>query len=489
MSDLTSSKLLRNLSKLPGRERVRFRDYVDSPFFNTHPCTRVLAHHLLAPETDWRSLTKRGLSEVLYPGKPVSETAVSNVMSYLMKLLEGFLTQLGLEASGQEDILMFRAAHQRQMTKFVSLGLKKVRKAEVKTQRRGSHQLMRTYLIDLLRYETLRQEERHLADKSLKEVLNVLDNWYQAIKLEKNCELMAMTETGEGRATIPPDLESQIERQSDEEPPLISIYRKCLLTIIRPDQPEHYFALKTMIGTHRPYLPEEDQVRIIRHLLNYCAKKINQHELSYRKEMFDLYKQAISNGMILKGGIIYQITYSNIVSLACFLGDFEWAISFIETYRKHLLKEARQNAYKFNLAKVILFQGRYYEALDMLGSVKFTNFFYQLRSRLYQIIAYYELREFSMVDSSIENLRLYMIRSREAAKFRKSGNRFVRFTRSLILLRVDRQRLGEKAFLQKLKALRQEIAESTESILEREWLQKKVEEGISGIAQRPAQDY
>ncbi len=479
MKSINSSKLIHNLRGLSARERQRFLDYVRSPFFNTHPCTCALAQLLLEQPAAWDTLTKASLYTALYPSSPYDEAKISNVMSYLMKLLRGFLTQLGLEASGQEDILMLQAAHQRQLTKLVNAELKKTNYDQAAPGAWGSQQLLNTYQLNLLKHKILRQEERRLSDQSLQQVLHSLDNWYQAIKLEKSCELMALTEVGESRAAFPTDLQHQIERSSSDEPPLISLYRKCLLTILYPEEPLHYFTLKKLLIQHTSRLPESDQRDIYRHLLNYCAKKINQNDLSYRREMFNIYKQATASGMVLENGLIYQITYSNIISLACLLGDFEWAENFTENFRKNLLPEARENAYAFSLAKISLFKGQYQEALSRLGRVRFTNFFYQLRSRLYQIIAYYELGQYQLVESSLESLRLYLIRSREATKFRKSGNRFIRFTKSLVSLRETRNRYSQRVYERNIRALKEKITGTSGAIMEYEWLLKKLNESES----------
>lgn len=476
MSIIIHSKLCHNLNKLSRKERARFLDFVNSPFFNTHRPTQLLAHLLLVELQAWEPLTKSGLSQLLFPDKPPDEIAVSNVMSYLMKLLERFLTQLGLEVSGQQEIYLLQAAHHRHMTKLVDSVFRKVATSKKKPAKRGAQQLLREYQLNILRHDTLRWEDRFQADQSLGRALRSLENWWLVEKLDKTGELMALAAAGTEDHTPTSEILDLTKWDVPEEEPLALLFQKCLLTMTEPMEETHYFDLRRLLKNNQAFLPVTDQKRIHRHLLNYCGKRVNKNELKYREEMFTIYQELAASKLILERGYIQQITYNNITSLACLLGSLQWADSFVDEYHKHLLPEGAKSAHAFNLAKVRFFEKRYDEALVLFGKVKFINAFYQLNCRVFQLKIYYENGEQRLLESNLENLRLYLMRSRQATNFSKLGNRFVVLLKMLVQINDDRLSLPLKVFQQRLNSLKDSITNSPTALMDKEWLLERVAE-------------
>ncbi|WP_020567834.1 hypothetical protein [Neolewinella persica] len=481
MTSITSSKLVHNLAKLSRKEKARFLDFVNSPFFNTHQPTRRLAHLLLVEFEDWQQLTKSKLSHLLFPDRPEDEPAVSNVMSYLMKLLEKFLTQLGLEVSDQQDIYLLQAAHYRQMTKLVDSTFKKAISPKNRLAKRGAQQLLREYQLNNLRHNTFRWEDRFKADESLSRALRSLENWWLVEKLDKAGELMALSGAGKDKLTPTPEILELTKLDLPEEEPLALLFQKCLLTMTDPQEEAHYFDLRSLLKTHEDSLPVTDQKRIHRHLLNYCAKRVNRNELKYRKEMFAIYQELAASKLILERGYIQQITYNNITSLACLLGSLEWADNFVEEYQQHLLPEGAKSAYSFNLAKVRFFEKRFDEALLLFGKVRFINPFYQLNCRVFQLKIYYENGEQRLLESNLENLRLYLMRSRQATSFSKLGKRFVVLLKMLIQLKEEQLSLPPKVFQQRLEKLKENITSKPSALMDKDWLLKRVDEARTQV--------
>lgn len=470
MPGIISSKLGRNLSKLSRKEKARFLDFVNSPFFNTHQPTQVLAQLLLVDFQDLSQLNKAQLSKFLFPEKPIDETAVSNVMSYLMKLLEKFLIQLGLEVADQQEIYLLQAAHHRHMTKLVDHTFKKLASSKNKLSKRGAQQLLREYQLNILRHNTLRWEDRFQADQSLNQAIRSLDNWWLVEKLDKTGELMALAGAGPVDYTPTPEIIQLAQRDISGQEPLARMFQKCLLTMTEPAEETHYFELRQLLKTHEKSLPVSDRKRIHRHLLNYCGKRVNRNDLKYRREMFEIYQEITASKLILERGFIQQITYNNITSLACLLGSMEWADKFVEEYRKHLLPEGAKSAYAFNLAKVRFFEKRFDEALVLFGKVKFINAFYQLNCRVFQLKIYYETGELRLLESNLESLRLYLMRSRKATNFSQLGNRFVIMLKVLVQLNSERLSLSPEGFHHRLDKLKDNIISGPTALMDKEWL-------------------
>jgi hypothetical protein len=85
-----------------------------------------------------------------------------------------------------------------------------------------------------------------------------------------------------------------------------------------------------------------------------------------------------------------------------------------------------------------------------------------LRSRILQIRAGFELEEFRLIESQLENLRQLLSRKKELAYHREAYRNFERFLRRLMALSPDDDR---EAFLSEL--------EGTEIVAEKDWLEEK----------------
>lgn len=481
MSSISNSKLLRNLACLSPREKARFLDFVNSPFFNTHPCTCALAQILLQEATEWSHLTRQMLSARLYPDSRYEETRINNVMSYLMKLLKKFLTQLGLEASGQEQLYFLQAAQERWMTKLVVTEMKAMSGSWEKEQPTSAQRFMVQSQLEKIRATGFHRQESDKTLQSLDRAAEAHYQWSLLERLEKACMVMATANQYEKKISFPAKFQDLLMPpvSGNEELPLVTIYRKCLYTIIYPEDEAHYLSVKAGLQRHQDELPDLDQKNVYRHLLNYCARKTIQNKLEYQKEMLELYQTLTERNLILEREKIYPITYNNITSLACLFGKYEWAANFIEEYAPKIFASSKENVYQFNLGKLRFYEKKYEEALQLFGMVKFTNSFYQVKSRMYQIMIYYELKEMDVMLSALESLRLYLLRSREAIKYRKSGNRFIRHAKKLVDLQVKRNGTPASKLAGEFTNLKQKILAMSGAILEREWLLSKTEEKLS----------
>ncbi len=86
------SRLVQHIRELPAKKRERFRQFINSPYFNQHDRTTALLEFILK-KLDGRpsGLSKERAYKALFPGEDFNEQQLYNVMSYLNKLYYRFM--------------------------------------------------------------------------------------------------------------------------------------------------------------------------------------------------------------------------------------------------------------------------------------------------------------------------------------------------------------------------------------------------------------
>ena len=89
---MKSPDLWNMLEKLENRELSRFRKYLSSPYFNSDEKHLQLFEAVYEQVQEGRC-DREALDAILFPYKPFAYTRITNLISDLKKLLEGFFIQ------------------------------------------------------------------------------------------------------------------------------------------------------------------------------------------------------------------------------------------------------------------------------------------------------------------------------------------------------------------------------------------------------------
>ena len=91
---MQNSKLIKLLSSLNSAETKRFVEFAQSPYFNKHENVIRLCVFICSYSTDYSNikLTKERAAKAIFKNSKYTEQQVSDVMSYLTKLLEDFIS-------------------------------------------------------------------------------------------------------------------------------------------------------------------------------------------------------------------------------------------------------------------------------------------------------------------------------------------------------------------------------------------------------------
>ena len=163
--------------------------------------------------------------------------------------------------------------------------------------------------------------------------------------------------------------------------------------------------------------PKKLSEKILTHCAGSLTTKLNEGDVSITESLFDLYKFGIENDKLF----IEVVDYRNIAYLACKEGKFEWALAFLEKYRKDLPEEDQESAYSFTKARTLWYAKDWDGVIRTLRNVEYKDMTYNLLSKIILMTCYYELDEDEALDSFVKSYKVFLRRKRNIPKRRKDA--------------------------------------------------------------------
>lgn len=473
---MQESRLIKYIQELSAKDRERFHQFVFSPYFNQHEKTRELLEIIYAGlEAPERELGRVRVFTRLFPGEDFDEQQLYNVMSYLKKLYHRFLSfEFFEKRQFQEPLYTLEAAFDKNQFDLLKNRSKQLEKSLRQCSYNDSEYYNVNYHLNRMQgYYTSSFEDRSKTELFQK-MLDYLDKYYIAEKLRNCCHLTAnmMMMNTQYEMRFLEDILQYIRRSWDfvSDDPTIIMYYTILMSLREENKPEHYQHLKEMLANNFSALSPQDGRDLYQFAYNYCIRKLNLAEDSYRWELFHLYKQGLKNGILLSNDILSEWDYKNITTLGCSLKEFEWTEDFIQEYKDKLPANKRENAYNYNLANLYYNKKMYNEALSALLLVQFSDIKYHLSTNFLLLRTYYEMKDTEALLSLIETSRIYVIRNRKITTDEKRGyTNFLRFAKKLVLLRHHASTYNKKVLKEKLDHLTGRI-EDSENVTYKFWL-------------------
>ncbi len=232
-----------------------------------------------------------------------------------------------------------------------------------------------------------------------------------------------------------------------------------------PEQEGNFEKLKALIRQVGNHFPQPELRDIYLLAINFCIKRLNRGEEMYIREAFELYRSGLENNALLENGILSGYTYKNVARLGVALGEHDWVANFIENFKKHLPAKERENTWRYTLASFHFQSGRYGEAMMLLRQVEFKDVLNNLDARRMLLRSYFELREFTALDSLLDTFQAYIRRQKDIGYHRENYLNLIKFVR-------QRMELNSSDTIAIL-ALKKEI-EKTNNVAEKAWLQERV---------------
>jgi hypothetical protein len=259
-----------------------------------------------------------------------------------------------------------------------------------------------------------------------------------------------------------------IKLKGYENVPSILLYSKLLNLYIDSANEENYFSLRQSVSENNPLFPKKELAEIYSTMINYCSLQINKGNSKFLAQLFDFYKEVVSQDILLEDQSFSPYHFKNIVVIGLRLKEFNWIEAFINDYAPLLPENQRDNSLSFNLAQLYFYQKKYDLVIKTLQSVEYDDYIYNLNSKTMLICTYYDTGETDALFFLFDSFRAFLNRNNDIPEARKELYRnFVSFSKKLARLTPKDEKAKQKLTFE---------LEQTTNIASKNWLLEKLAE-------------
>lgn len=271
-------------------------------------------------------------------------------------------------------------------------------------------------------YESLVLSGGSKTTPDFKNIARLLDIHYVLHKLKLFCEAANYSNimSAEFDLLLKEEIIQLIEAGHFKNVTPVMIYYHVLLTLTKPEVEKHFDELQKLVSSCGNEFDSQELLELYHYLKNYCTRKINTGNLSYRKKLLTIYEEMLAEKKLFRKQWLSQWDYKNAVTISLREKEFAWTKKFIEKYNSYLIAAERKNAYRFNLAAFHFAKGEYREAKRALQFVDLSNVFYRLDGRLMMLKIYFELDDMDGLYFQISSFRKFLYRNRQVSDYQKS---------------------------------------------------------------------
>lgn len=469
-----NTQLISVLITLDKQERRSFGKWLQASLFNQREDLQRLYTYLTSAGhlNDPKFLEKKRVFRKIFPNAPFNDAKLRQSIHFLLQQLEAFLLfEYQKKNKLAQQLLLAKVYRERKVLGAFQRQYKITQKAFEQTAEKDTRRLHLEYeLRD--QYITFINEQPKKVSVNFQESIDALDRYLIAEKLKQACHVIAHKKVFKSEYDI--RLLPYILEQVKQEPRLaeqasIAVYYHGYLmqTEQDPSQAEqHYFYLRAVIETELYAFKEAERQDIYLMTLNYCVGKMNAGQQRFVREAFEIYQKGLEEQMIIKNGVLSNISYLNLLSIGLRLKEFDWIEMYIDKYTPLLEEQHRDNLKQFAMAKLLFERKEYDEAMLLLFQFESKHIIVSLNAKTMLLKMYYEKDEIDALESLLDSLRAYLKRKEVIGYHKANYLNIIKYTRKLVRVNpYDKQ---------KCLVLKEEIATAS-PLTERPWLLEQMQ--------------
>ncbi|HTL81629.1 MAG TPA: hypothetical protein VL651_07985 [Bacteroidia bacterium] len=319
------------------------------------------------------------------------------------------------------------------------------------------------YESDLVHLAKATDEMKRSGKSNIGEVVEHLDKFYLARKLQLCCEIFNVRNVlaVEHKVFLLEEILGHLKNKSYADVSVIAIYYRILMTLLHSEEEEHFHQLMKLLEKYEKDFSLVELREMYQYVMNYCIKKINLGNIEWTKTLFGIYKTTIANHVLMSEGHLPHLDFKNIVTIGLRLKEFDWVKKFIEENKKFIRAAERQNAYIYNSANLAFNTGDHSRCMKLLQQVEFSDLYYQLDSKSILLKTYFELEETEPFFYHASAFRIFLKRNKLVSEYQR--------TIYLNLIRYSSQLLRAQGNPKRISAIRKKV-EANRNIADLNWL-------------------
>lgn len=479
---MPNQKLLEALSCFSDKDRKRFKEFVQSTFYNNkynRLKVSLLLDYLLKVKEDEPSIDemKRRLSQKFFPEheyQPKVKNPIDSLASDLFSLTRRFILVNAVEAKTDKSHQLLAMAMFYRKNNMDTRFWQTIK--QFRSYQKSVQQLTPEYFLQVLKIEeeiAIFQStfNTYTSDSNLIAANIALDNFYAMSKFELSNALVFQKSLGQveikDALKLSDSLQEIFPTYAALHTPLAQLYYQIFQLLHDPLNNDLLAAFSDNLDLYKELVPS-DRYRNIMAFFRYFVGRQYQLETSGTaliEKLFALYKKHLSEGYfdldeeqrILPGSLKLM------VNMALKAGENQWAKALLTKYPPQKITGTQYpvEAHSLCLAEILFAEKNHDEALEHLIYRNFENINYSILADILLIKIYYET-ENDLLESRISALGQKVRRSKLNQDNKKQYLNFLTIINQLVKFRwAKNQKIGDK--------LEQKINQLV-PLIEREWL-------------------
>jgi hypothetical protein len=468
---MTGAALIHSLRQLDSKDRKSLSQLVENKFFNKRKEVALLCNYLLKnlDRAEPRLFTAEQMFKAAFPGMPYNNLSLRHALSFLMDLLRRYLALTAMEEDpAARHFLLCKGMRRRGMDD--QLGKEYTRAMDTM-----SDLPERDALWHLNQYRFIQEELEAVSTRErssridLRPLHDHLTAFYLAEMLRHACSAMthqAISAQAYDNALLEQALSMALQGDWLGKYPPIALYFHACNALRYPEQPGHFDAWKITLEKHAALFSAAELRSIYLLGINFCIRRINQGEKHFVREAFDLYRSSLEKEVLTENGWLSGFTFKNIIRISTGLGEYDWTEHFFSRYKQLLHPREREAVFNYNQAFMFFHRQDYTRAMPLLQQLHLDDTLNALDARRMLLRSYFELGEWSALDSLLNSFNTFLRRQKDLGYHRDLYLNLVRFTRRLMEMPPGNKQAREK--------MRKEI-EASKEVAEKYWLLEKTD--------------
>ncbi len=378
----------------------------------------------------------------------VSDTYIRNILSDLFKYVEKWIViQHAVKDQSYRNKVLLQHYRNHDKPKLFNSHIAKAK--EQSSLLKNAESIDHHYEILLEEYN-FKSSHTRTQNLNIQELLDTLDIGFLAKKLRQVCFSIAHQSVSGSTYDkgLLDQLIHELKNEKFEDQPAITLYHSAMNMLSYPLENEYFESFKSQLDRNSQFFPDEELRSLYLFAINQCIRMINRGEIQYGRECLALYHTALEKRYFLLDGYLSRFTYNNVAAIAIKVGDFDWAEEFSNEYKSFLRADEKESSYHLNLAHVNYHKKSYEDALASLQIVDFSDHLFNLAAKTIQMKVYYETEEFSLLDSHLDAMQMYLLRKKVIGYHKNNYKNVIKYTKRL--LRCNFYDKEEKKVLSKL---------------------------------------
>lgn len=432
---MVSSKLYELFDTLPRQDIRQLKKAVASPFFNQRQHVEALLDYLIHCKFERKVLPEREEAFArLFPERRFDDHKLRLSMSLLLKVMEQYLIYQQVNAQEvNAQLALARAYRALKLPRHFKQSLTKAHQLQKNRGLRHAEYYQDAYALRLEEYR-FHASQRRMEDLHLQPVQENLEAAFITAKLRQSCFALShrAVYTTEYNLGMLPEMLTYIRRSDMLDLPSVAVYYYCYLALTQPEEHLHFEKFKALTLAYQALFPKDELRDLFLLATNFCIRQMNKGVKRFAREGLSIYREGLSNQVLLLNGQLSRFTYRNIVAKAIVARELDWAVDFVHQYKTKLEAQYRESTFCFNLAWLEYERKHYDLALDLINRSAFSDLLLNLSAKTIAMKIYFELGAYELLYAHLEAMRNFINRKKIMTYHKTHYLNMIKFTKKLL---------------------------------------------------------